>query len=69
MTGHDAAANGWHKSKASGSGSCVEVRFAAEHVHVRDTKDKHGPILTFTHAEWRAFLTGVRLDEFDAPVD
>ena len=67
MTGHDVVADGWYKSKASGSGGCVEVRFAAENVHVRDTKDRHGTILTFTNAEWHAFLIGVRLGEFDLP--
>jgi hypothetical protein len=26
---------------------------------VRDTKDRRGPALTFTQAEWSAFLVGV----------
>jgi len=69
MTGHGAEADGWNKSKTSGSSGCVEVRFTAEHVHVRDTKDRHGPMLTFTHVEWNAFLTGARRGEFDVPAN
>ena len=65
MVEHDVVAENWHISSASGSGTCVEVRIAAEHVHVRDTKDRQGAFLTFTHGEWRAFLAGVRLGEFD----
>jgi hypothetical protein len=33
---------------------------------LRDTKDHgRGPILTFTSAEWQAFLDGARKGEFD----
>ena len=62
-------ADGWHKSSASGKSDCVEVRIAAENVHVRDTKERQGASLTFTHAEWRAFVSGVRLGEFDVPTE
>jgi hypothetical protein len=59
----------WTKAKASGDngGSCVEVmRRADDSVLVRDTKDHgSGPVLTFTHAEWSAFLDGVGKGEFD----
>lgn len=68
MAGHGTSANGWAKSSASETSDCVEVRFVAEHVHVRDSKDRHGAFLTFTCAEWRAFVSGVRLGEFDLPV-
>ena len=67
MARHDDVIDGWCKSSASGDGGCVEVRIAAEHVHVRDTKNRESTFLTFTHAEWRAFVTGVRLGEFDVP--
>ena len=34
---------------------------------MRDSKDPAGPVLTFTRAEWRAFLGGMRGGEFDGP--
>jgi hypothetical protein len=67
MAGRNEAVDDWHKSSASNAGECVEVRIAADHVHVRDTKNRQRAPLTFTHEEWRAFLTGVRLGEFDVP--
>jgi hypothetical protein len=60
--------NVWHKATASGAGNgqCVEVKQTATAVHVRDTKDHgDGPIHTYTHAEWAAFLDGARKGEFD----
>ena len=55
----------WHKSTLSGSSSCVEVAFVGGRVAVRHTKDRSGPVLLFTPAEWIAFLGGVRNGEFD----
>lgn len=56
---------GWRKSSFSESGACVEVSFAAQAVLVRQSRDPAGPTLTFTDAEWVAFLAGVRNGEFD----
>ncbi|GAA0498793.1 transcriptional regulator [Paractinoplanes deccanensis] len=58
----------WHKSTRSGGngGDCVEVAVNLPGiVAVRDTKCPEGPALVFTHAEWSAFLGGVRDGEFD----
>jgi hypothetical protein len=67
MSGHDAVAEGWHKSSTSNDVNCVEVRTGPEHVNVRNTRNRRGAMLTFTHEEWRAFVSGVRLGEFDVP--
>jgi hypothetical protein len=58
----------WHKSSASGGNGCVEVAINSAVVGVRDTKDREGPVLRFTPAEWDAFVAGVRNGEFDLPV-
>ena len=49
----------WVKSSHSGNGGCVEVA-APSHVLVRDTKDRHGPVLTFSPAAWRRFASQVK---------
>jgi hypothetical protein len=58
----------WRKSTLSNSGSCVEVAFVDGRIAVRHTKDRSGPVLLFTPAEWIAFLGGVRKGEFDLEV-
>jgi hypothetical protein len=54
----------WRKSSRSVGGSdqtnCVEVAELPGRVAMRDSKNPAGPVLTFTHAEWRAFLGGMR---------
>jgi hypothetical protein len=57
----------WHKSTKSASGGCVEVATLDRAVGVRDSKDRHGPVLVFRFDEWNAFLAGVRDGEFDLP--
>lgn len=45
---------------------CVSVRRAEGEVSVKDTKlGNESPILHFTHAEWKAFIAGVKKGEFD----
>ncbi|KAA9375494.1 DUF397 domain-containing protein [Microbispora cellulosiformans] len=57
----------WRKSSYSGSGdNCVEVaELAGGGRAVRDSKDPDGPVLTFTSAEWCAFIGGVKHGTFD----
>jgi Domain of unknown function (DUF397) len=58
----------WRKSSYSGGngGGCIEVGADAHagRVLVRDTKDREGPMLTFSPEIWRRFAdivkTGVR---------
>jgi hypothetical protein len=56
----------WRKSTRSGSnGQCVEARRMDNMVQIRDSKNKSGPVLSFTLDEWTAFTGGVKDDEFD----
>jgi hypothetical protein len=41
------------------------VGTAGNHIHVRDSKNPDGPMLTFTSHEWEAFIAGVKSGEFD----
>ncbi len=54
----------WRTStRSNGHGACVEVRRMGATVQLRDTKDRSGPVLTFTAESWRAFIAGVRADD------
>lgn len=57
----------WKKStRSGGNGNCVEVaRLDGGAVAVRDSKDRQGPALIFTPAEWEAFIGGAKDGEFD----
>ncbi|MEU4094517.1 DUF397 domain-containing protein [Streptomyces sp. NPDC026673] len=48
----------WFKSSHSGSdgGECVEVAVGPASVHVRDSKDRSGPVLAFEPDAWTAFV-------------
>jgi len=57
----------WIKSSLSGyNGNCVEVAgLTDDRIRVRDSKNPRGGVLSFTTAEWDAFIGGVRMGEFD----
>jgi hypothetical protein len=58
----------WRKSTASQpGGNCLEVAIGEEAVRIRHSLDRSGTILSFTHAEWRAFLIGAGNGEFNLP--
>ncbi len=44
---------------------CVSVKIRPDNVQVRDIKDSAKTTLTFNHAEWQAFIKGVKEGEFD----
>jgi hypothetical protein len=62
----------WRKSSYSNGsgGSCVEIAMltltSGEHdIAIRDSKDPHGPALTFSARQWTAFTTAIKSHEFD----
>jgi hypothetical protein len=60
----------WIKASMSDTGtSCVEQRRHDDMIEVRDTKDRRGPVLRFTRAEFEAWLDGARGGEFDHLLD
>ena len=68
MTDGESVDGPWRKSKASGTnGNCVEVALGDDAVRIRHSQDPSGPVLRFSHAEWRAFLTEARNGEFGPP--
>jgi hypothetical protein len=63
----DGPAGGWFKaSKSANDNSCVEMREDKDGMmRVRDSKNKNGASLSFTSAEWQAWLNGAKNGEFD----
>jgi hypothetical protein len=57
----------WKKSSLSTyNGNCVEVAgLTGDTIRVRDSKHPKAGVLTFTPAEWDAFIGGVYKGEFD----
>ena len=53
------------RSNGTGGNNCVEVAFLDAGVAVRDSKDRTGPALMFTPAEWTAFVDSAKDGEFD----
>jgi uncharacterized protein DUF397 len=51
----------WRKSSYSGSdgGACVEVATHPAAVHIRDSKNPDGPILTLDPATWTAYTASI----------
>ena len=45
----------FRKSRRCDTGSCVEVA-VGDMVHVRNSTDPDGPVVTFTKEEWRVFV-------------
>ncbi|MFZ0159820.1 MAG: DUF397 domain-containing protein [Kineosporiaceae bacterium] len=61
----DLAQDSWRTSSFCSSAQCVEVAQHADVVRVRDSKNSSGPVLTYSTAEWRDFVSGVKAGEFD----
>ncbi|MEU5959961.1 DUF397 domain-containing protein [Micromonospora parva] len=56
----------WRKStRSGGEGDCVEVAGFADTVGVRDSKDRQGPVLTFTESAWSDFVASTRMGQLD----
>jgi len=73
MRAPDLSRAAWRKSSYSNGtgGSCVEIAplvgipGTGDDIAVRDSKDPHGPALTFTARQWREFATTIKSHELD----
>jgi hypothetical protein len=54
-------------SRSYGTGDCIEVAAPTDkRIAVRDSKNIRGAVLTFSSAEWNAFVAGIRTGKFTA---
>ena len=68
MLAHQLDGAVWKKgsrSNGNGGNNCVEVAILDQGIAVRDSKDRTGPALLFTSAEWTAFVDSAKDGEFD----
>ncbi len=57
---------GWRKATRSSTGNCVEVREGLPDVfQMRDSKDPHGPVLSFGRQAFGEFIAAIKGSEFD----
>jgi hypothetical protein len=56
----------WRKARRSANnGACVEVAPASGQIFVRDSKDQDGPMMRYSMASWKVFLSDVKRDQSD----
>jgi Domain of unknown function (DUF397) len=55
----------WRKSRTCESGACVQVARRGDHVLIGNTNDPNGQVSEFTTDEWRNFLVGAKMGDFD----
>jgi hypothetical protein len=57
----------WRKSSWSGaSGDCIEVAsLARATIHIRDSKDPSGAVLSFSASEWSVFINSLHNGQLD----
>ena len=55
----------WSVSRTCDAGACIKVARQGESVLIGNTNNPEGPFGEFTADEWRHFLAGVKLGDFD----
>lgn len=56
----------WLISRTCDSGACVGVARRGEAVLIGNTNNPESPVTEFTIDEWRQFLAGAKLGDFDS---
>jgi Domain of unknown function (DUF397) len=59
----------WRVARHCDGGACVRVARRGDSVLISNTNSLEGPVNEFTMDEWRQFLIGVKLGDFDGIVD
>jgi predicted secreted Zn-dependent protease len=55
----------WRKSRTCDGGACVVVSRQDESILIANSGQLSGPFNIFTRAEWKEFVAGVKLGDFD----
>ena len=55
----------WRTARTCDSGACVQVAASGAMILVADSKTPDGPALSYSVAEFREFINGVKNGDFD----
>jgi predicted secreted Zn-dependent protease len=55
----------WRVSRTCDSGACIMVARNGDFVVFGNTSQPYGPTYSYTRAEWKEFLAGAKLGDFD----
>ncbi len=55
----------WHVSLTCEGGQCIKVARHGESVVFGNTSQPDGPVYAYTKTEWKEFLAGAKLGDFD----
>jgi hypothetical protein len=55
----------WRTALSCNGGTCVKVAAFGQMIVLGDSKKPDGPVLSYTPAEWREFVAGVKNGDFD----
>jgi predicted secreted Zn-dependent protease len=55
----------WRVSRTCDGGACVMVARHDDSVVLGNTARPDGPVYAYTRAEWKEFIAGVKLGDFD----
>jgi predicted secreted Zn-dependent protease len=59
----------WRTALSCNGGTCVKVAVIGQMILIGDSKAPNGPVLSYTSAEWREFVLGVKNGDFDDLVE
>jgi predicted secreted Zn-dependent protease len=55
----------WRVARSCESGACVGVTRQGEAILIHNTNNPEEPVSRFTLQEWKTFVAGVKLGDFD----
>jgi hypothetical protein len=59
----------WRVSRTCDGGACVMVARDGDNVVFGNTSKPDDPVYSYTWAEWKEFIAGVKLGDFDGIAD
>lgn len=55
----------WRVAQRCNGGECIRIAANGDMVLIGDSKNPDGPVLSYSAAEWQAFVEGIRHGDFD----